>query len=161
DAEKKLAELVKTMSSGDEQRPYVQAYLAEAKIQQNKTEGVAKELEGIIKGTSDGRLRGLAYNLLGDLYRGTGKTEDALGAYLRVDALYNDDPDEHAKALYYLSELYRKRQKPDPARAEDCVERLREPRFASSPYQKMLPPKEDAEKDKEKEKEKEPKKDKD
>jgi hypothetical protein len=147
-AEKRLTKLADKLSEGDAQKPFVQAYLAEAKIGQNKFDGVAKDLDGVIKGTNDGRLRGVAYNLLGDLHRKSGKMEDAFWAYLRVDALYNDDAEEQAKALYYLSTLFDKVKK-DPARGEECVRRLRENRFNGTAYQKLLPPLKEDEKDKE------------
>ena len=150
DAESRLSKLLEEMSDDEAQKPLVRAYLAEAKINQNKLSGVEKDLDGMIKGTSDGRLRGVAYNLLGDLYAKAGKTEDAFWAYLRVDALYNDDPDEQAKALYHLSELFTKIKKSDRARAEDCARRLRDKRFAGSPYQKrLIAEKGDQDKDKE------------
>ena len=157
-AEKRLAKLAEGLSEGDAQKPFVQAYLAEAKIGQNKLEGVAKDLDNVIKGTSDGRLRGVAFNLLGDLHGKAGKLDDAFWAYLRVDALYNDDPEEQAKALYHLSALFDKVKK-DPARGEECIKRLRDKRFAGTAYQKLLPPDKDAEK--ETKKDKDDKKDKD
>src|SRR5262249_37648600 len=94
DAEKRLTKLDQSLPKGDPQRPFVQVYLAEAKVAQNKASGLEKELEEVIKSSEDPRLRGLAYNMLGDLYRTTGRLEDAFWAYMRVEAQYHEDPEQ-------------------------------------------------------------------
>ncbi|MGD9711961.1 MAG: hypothetical protein AB7V46_07855, partial [Thermomicrobiales bacterium] len=139
EAQTKLEALAKTMSGSDLQKPFVEAFLAEAQIKQNKTAGVAKKLNEAIKGSSDPRLRGVAYNLLGDMSLKSGKLEDAFWAYLRVDTLYNEDVEQQAKALYNLSTLFDK-VKNNPARGRECIQRLRDARFAGTQYQKLLPP---------------------
>ena len=48
-----------------------------------------------------------AYNALGTCYLKANKPQDALLAFLHVDLLFNQDPNEHAEALYYLSDLWR------------------------------------------------------
>jgi tetratricopeptide (TPR) repeat protein len=142
DAQTRLEKLAGTLSDGDLQKPFVLAYVAESKIGQNKFDGVQKELDAVIKGSSDGKLRGVAYNLLGDLHRKSGRLDDAFWAYLRVDALYHDDIDEQAKALYHLADLFDKVKK-DPARGKDCLRRLRDKRFVGTAFQKKLPPEKD------------------
>jgi hypothetical protein len=137
DAEKRLEKLDASMSAGDAQRPFVKAYLAESRIGQNKLAGVEKQLTEVIRGNNDPRVRGTAYNLLGDYYRKTGKQASAFWSYLRVDAMYNEDPEEHAKALYYLSSLFDKEKK-DPIRGKECSDRLKGKRFAGTVYQKLL-----------------------
>jgi hypothetical protein len=136
DAEKKLEKLAASMSAGDAQRPFVQLFLLESQIGQDKKEGVEKQLIEVIRGNSDIRLRGTAYNLLGDFYRKNGRALDAFWSYLRVDAMYNEDPEEQAKALYYLSLLFDKEKK-DPIRGKECATRLEDKRFAGTTYQKM------------------------
>ena len=83
----------------------------------------------------------MAYNALGDLYREQKQTEDAFWAYLRVDVMYNGDANEHAKALYYLSELFKEKKfgdrVGDPERAKNYRDRLMDKRFADTEYQKM------------------------
>jgi hypothetical protein len=65
--------------------------------------------------------------------------------HLRVDAPYNEDPEEQAKALYYLRELFDS-QKRDPIRAKECARRLQaDKRLAGTVYQRLA-----AGKDKEK-----------
>jgi tetratricopeptide (TPR) repeat protein len=138
DAQKKLAGLARTMSKDDVQRPFILAYLAEAQIAQNNLETARKQLEEAIGATTDPRLRGLAYNLLGDFHRKKNQLEDAFWAYLRVDALYNEDPEEQAKALHQLGTLFDQVKK-DPIRARECLRKLRDKRFAGTAAQKLLP----------------------
>jgi predicted negative regulator of RcsB-dependent stress response len=163
EAETQLSGVLEKMSDDNPQKPLVRAYLAKAKISLGNLTGVEKELTGLINGTSDARLRGAAYNLLGDLHYKAGKNEDAFWAYLRVDALYNEDPEEQAKALYYLSDLFTKIKKADPGRADDCARRLRDKRFAGTEYQaRLIAEKGDTEKEKKEEKkDKDAKKDRD
>lgn len=142
DAETRLAKLATKMSAGDAFKPFVDAYLVEARIGQDKLDGAKKQLDAVIKGTSDPKLRSVAYNLLGDLHRKSGRLDDAFWAYLRVDAMFPEEIEEQAKALYYLGELF-DRVKKDPARAKECHRRLREPRFAGTTFQKLLSPEKD------------------
>lgn len=53
-------------------------------------------------------LFGRAYNALGVCYLKSGKTKEALLAFLHTDVLFYRDPDTHAEALYYLSDLWGK-----------------------------------------------------
>jgi predicted negative regulator of RcsB-dependent stress response len=160
DAQTRLEKLDGSMSADDAQKPFVLAFLAESKIGQNKLDGVEKQLKTVIASSSDGRLRGVAWALLGDYYRVKDQQAEAFWAYLRVDARYNDDPEAQAKALYYLAKLFDEYKK-DPLRGKDCIRRLRDKRFAGTAYQKMLPPEEKTETEKEPKKGKKPVKKKD
>jgi tetratricopeptide (TPR) repeat protein len=145
DAEKRLKGLGASLAKDDPQRGFIQAYLAASHIGQNNLEGAGKQLTEAIRASRDGRLKGLAYNLLGDYSRKKGQPEEAFWQYLRVDALYNEDPEEQAKALYYLRELFDS-QKRDPIRAKECARRLQaDKRLAGTVYQRLA-----AGKDKEK-----------
>jgi predicted negative regulator of RcsB-dependent stress response len=137
DAETRLEKLSKDLSDADAVRPFVLAYLAEARIGQNKLDGLEKQLKDLIAANNDSRLRGVLYNRLGDYYRKKAKPADAFWSYLRVDAMYNEDPEEQAKALYYLSSLFDKEKK-DPIRGKECIERLKSKRFDGTVYQKMV-----------------------
>jgi tetratricopeptide (TPR) repeat protein len=136
DAEKRLAALGKTMSNEDVQKPFVTSYLAESQMGQGNLKQVEAKLKEAIRTSGDTRLRALANNLLGDYYRRKNQPEDALWSYLRVDALYNDDIEEHAKALYHLRTLFDK-VKNDRARAKECETRLQTKHFAGTLAQKM------------------------
>jgi hypothetical protein len=145
-ARKRLEKLAGSMSEGDPQKPFVDVYLVESKIGQDQLDGVDKALEKVIKSSSDARLRGTAYNLLGDYYRKKGQKDNAFWAYLRVDALYNEGPEAQAKALWYLSSLFDEVKK-DPVRGKDCLRRLRDKRFEGTAFQKLAPKEAPAESD--------------
>ena len=72
-----------------------------------------------------------AYNALGTCYLKANKPQDALLAFLHVDLLFNQDPDAHAEALFYLSDLWRSVNKPERAiRARSLLES----RYSGSPW---------------------------
>lgn len=54
-----------------------------------------------------------AYVKKGDCYRALGESKEALIAYLHVDVLFPSEPALHAEALYHLSNLWGKVQKPE------------------------------------------------
>lgn len=57
---------------------------------------------------NDATLFGRAYNALGVCYLKSGKTKEALLAFLHTDVLFYRDSEAHAEALYYLSDLWGK-----------------------------------------------------
>jgi len=84
-------------------------------------EGKQKEaisiLNEIIKTTSSQQspLLAEAYLRMGDCYRELGEPKEALIAYLHIDVLFPTEPAVHAEALYHLSTLWGKVQKPERA----------------------------------------------
>ncbi len=72
-----------------------------------------------------------AYNALGTCYVKAGQPQDALLAFLHVDLLFNQTPEEHAEALYYLSDLWRTLNKAERAiQARSVLEN----RYSGSPW---------------------------
>jgi tetratricopeptide (TPR) repeat protein len=64
-----------------------------------------------------------ACNVLGNAYRQTNKSKEALLAFLQVDLLYPDQSDAHAEALANLVELWEQARRPDRAeRAKKTLE---------------------------------------
>ena len=61
---------------------------------------------------------------LGDFYRKKNLNEDAFWEYLRVDTLYSQNRNEHAKALYYLSKLFVDVKK-DKVKSQEYLEKLK------------------------------------
>ena len=72
-----------------------------------------------------------AYNALGVCYLKAGKTQDALLAFLHVDLLFNQDPNAHAEALYYLISLWRDVNKSERSIQADS---LLKSRYSGSPW---------------------------
>lgn len=95
---------------------------AELQLVAKKYDEATKLLRQVTKDTNDKELKALAYNALGVcLY----EQEDYKGArweFLWVDVVYNQDKDEHAKALYYLWKVFEKLG--DAEKAQECREQL-------------------------------------
>jgi hypothetical protein len=138
EAEQKLKQAESTLPSGNPQRALVEVYLIQSRIaQKGKLDGIDKKLEQIICTGKDGSVRGLAHNALGDYYRSKGDNAQAFWEYCKVDMLYNQDKEEHAKALYYLSQLFNKPPRNNRDRAEEFLARLKSPQFDGTLYQRL------------------------
>ncbi len=134
EAEVKLNGLLAATPANDPQRGLLRVYLAESKLAQNKVAGVEEDLKAALATSGDNaRIKATAHNMLGDYYRAKKQDEEALWEYLKVDALYNQDRDEHAKALYYLSRLFQSVQG-NRFRSQQCLERLQDKSFVGSDY---------------------------
>ncbi len=80
-------------------------------------EEAIKICEAIIKDnpSTDMELFGRVYNALGTAYVKANKPQDAALAFLHVDTLFFGDPNQHAQALYYLSDLWNQLNQADRA----------------------------------------------
>jgi predicted negative regulator of RcsB-dependent stress response len=143
DAERRLQDIERSSTQNDPQHAFVQVYLAQSRIAQGNTAGAAEQLKKAIEASSDSDLRAVAHNALGDYYRQQKKLDAAFWEYLKVDALYNQDREEYARALYNLAELHDKVNN-DPIRAEECRTRLQSSEFAGTYYQRLLAEKKSA-----------------
>ncbi|HZV07094.1 MAG TPA: hypothetical protein VE999_18575 [Gemmataceae bacterium] len=138
EAEEKLKQVQAAMPPDDPQRAFVEVYLIQSRIaQKGNLDGVQPALEQILHGGNDGSLRALVHNALGDYHRAKGDDAQAFWEYCKVDMLYNQDKEEHAKALYYLSQLFDKPPRNDPSRAEEVLKRLKSPQFDGTLYQRL------------------------
>jgi tetratricopeptide (TPR) repeat protein len=124
DAEKILDGLRSNLGPNDPQRGVALVYLAQTQIALNKLSDVDATLKAALAATSEPSVKGLAHNALGDYYRKKNQHEDAFWEYLRVDALYSQDRNEHAKALYYLSKLFVDVKK-DKVKAQEYLDKLK------------------------------------
>ncbi len=88
-----------------------------------KTDEAIKSLRALVSESdaTDSQLFAQIYNALGEAHRQAGQEEEAILAYLHTDLLFTSDPNQHAEALYYLSQLFLKT---DPQRAADAKARL-------------------------------------
>ena len=79
----------------------------------------------------DVELHARAYNTKGTALRKTGRTKEALLAFLHVDVLYFAVPEAHAEALANLAELWNELNRTERAmRARDLLES----QYANSPW---------------------------
>lgn len=137
DAETKLNQVASALSANDPQRAMVEVYLIQSRIaQKGKLDGIDTKLHEVLRTVKDGSLRAAAHNSLGDYYRAKGDLAQAFWEYCKVDMLYNQDKEEHAKALYYLSQLF-VNPRNDRVRAEEALERLKSPQFEGTLYQRQ------------------------
>jgi hypothetical protein len=121
-------EALATLPANDPQRAKLEVYQIGCDARDAKIDEVVKKLEGVIVKTEDPSLKALAYNTLGDCYVMKGNKQDAKFAYLWVDAVYNQDRAEHAKALERLANLFQDEALNDPDRAaffRDKAQRVR------------------------------------
>jgi tetratricopeptide (TPR) repeat protein len=136
EAEKKLKSLSETLAADDPQRTLVQVYLVETQIAQDKLDQVQPALNAILDSSSDPRVRATAHNYMGDFYRKKKQDDEAVWHYLKVDVLYSEDKDQHAKALYYLYKLFDSAQG-NKVRSQQCLERLTDKAFDGNEFYRM------------------------
>jgi hypothetical protein len=135
DAKTRLEKLAADASKGEALEPFIRGHLVESKMALGDVTTAEKDLLGLVRENADTRVRALGYNLLGDYYRVKGQNDDAFWAYLRVDAQFNEDPEEHAKALYYLAKLFDSAKK-NPIRGEECLTQLLDKRLDGTVFQR-------------------------
>ena len=84
-----------------------------------KVDDALKILEEVVAKAEHGdrQIHARAYNVIGACHRKKKETTEALLAYLKVDLLFNANPDAHAEALYNLSQLWIEDRHPERARA--------------------------------------------
>lgn len=116
--------------------------LAECKAVLGNQEEAIKEIEAIFaEAGEDPALRAAVHLGRGDCYRLNGQYREAMWDYLWVDVVYNQDREQHARALYFLQECFENLKESDPnaaARAKEARERLlNDPRLKDTRYQKL------------------------
>jgi tetratricopeptide (TPR) repeat protein len=135
-AETRLQELAKLIAKDGPDATRMQVYQVEIAIKKNQTGDAEKQLKAVLAGGVED-IKGHAANVLGDLYEAQNKREDALWQFLWVDVLYNQDSEEQARALFHLSKLFKEVRK-DDAMAQRMRDKLQDPRFAGTEYQRMV-----------------------
>jgi tetratricopeptide (TPR) repeat protein len=103
----KLAELEKTIPGDSPEGIRLQITRARCLAASNQLPQAVQILEGIIAKTLDKDLIAAAHNALGDCYRRASLPGQAKFEYLYVDVIYDQNRQEHAKAVYHLSNLFR------------------------------------------------------
>jgi len=136
-ARQKLQDLAKAVPADDPQAVRLQISLAQCQAAEGDLAQARKALEELIARPMSRELKAQAYNALGDCYYAKKKWKDALWNYLYVDVVYHQDREEHAKALYYLSKVFK--ELGDDKKASEYRDRLeKDKQFAGLEYQKLL-----------------------
>jgi hypothetical protein len=137
DAEKKLAGLHAALPKGSPQGARVQLALAECLGAAKKLPGAKKLVQEVIAATKkeDKSVKALAYNTLGFCYYLNEQWQEARWQFLWVDAVYHQDKVQHAKALYYLADIFARLGEKE--RGQEFLDTLRNDRqFAGLEYQR-------------------------
>jgi TolA-binding protein len=125
------AKLPKDSSAGQKARLFQAECLAAT-----KNVAAARALAAkVLAEAKDPAVRAVGYNVLGYCDLLADNLKEARWDFLWVDAVYNQDPAEHARALYYLHQVFARLN--DPERARECLETLlMDRRFAGLDYQR-------------------------
>jgi hypothetical protein len=129
-----LQELAGRFPKGSRQLLKAQMYQAECLAGLNKLAEAQEKLKAILsEAKNDKDLRAQAYNTLGHCHEVAKDYKGALWDYLRVDVVYYQNREEHARALYHLVDLFKKLK--DTSRSEECRAKLKGKEFAGTEYQ--------------------------
>jgi hypothetical protein len=135
EAQKGLEGLVNRLAKGSVSQLRARLALAECLGYAKDLTRARAEVKAVLDHTKDKALRALAYSTMGYCYWLNEQWQDARWEFLWVDTIYNQDPREHAKALYYLADLFGRLGEGD--RARECREQLlTDRRFNGLEYQR-------------------------
>lgn len=112
--------------------------LARCRMQQGKAAEASDVVRKILDKANPDDAAGLGrlFNVLGEAQRAAGdRDRDAIIAFLTVDLVYNQVPEDHAQALFNLVQLWEKNNFPE--RARDTRQTL-ETTYPDSPWTKKL-----------------------
>lgn len=110
------------MANNDAFTARVNLARADILIGQNQFDKATPILLMVVSKSNDKQVKGLAHNALGEGLFKAGKHNEALWEFLWVDAVFNQDREQHAKALYYLWKTFE--QLNNQERANDCRDML-------------------------------------
>ncbi len=132
-AQNKLEALEKRAAGNPKLASRVKMVKAEVLVGQNKLKEAVPLLQQVVKENNDKEVKAMAHNTLGEcLYKG-GQYSEAMWEFLWVDAVFNQDRQQHAKALYYLWLTFE--QLNNAERAQECREMLLSPQFTGTQWQ--------------------------
>lgn len=128
-----LERIISSAPEGSSQRRDAMLARAEAQVGLKDFEAAEQSALAVIEAADpeDAATLAPAYNTLGDTLRAAGQPRDALFAYLKTDILYSSEPDEHARSLAAIAQVWRLLDRND--RANEAIERLRQ-RYPQSPH---------------------------
>lgn len=106
EAEKKLDSLIKG-SKDPAQQFRLRIQLAECMSANKKFAKAKTDLTEIITKTNSNDMKAVALNTLGECCRNNGETREAMWNFLYVDVLYNQNKDEHQRAIKNLADVFK------------------------------------------------------
>jgi tetratricopeptide (TPR) repeat protein len=106
EAEKKLADLLKT-TKDEGQLLRLRISHAECLAASNKVPQAKTELQEVIAKTNNPDTKAAALNTLGECLKNNNEAREAMWNFLFVDVLYNQNKDEHYRAIKNLAEVFK------------------------------------------------------
>src|SRR5207247_7081494 len=91
-------------------------------------------LQDVVKTNTDKQIKAIAHNTLGECFFKAGKFQEAKWEFLWVDAVFNQDRSQNAKALYYLWKTFE--QLNDTERSVQCLQALEDRQFNGTEFQR-------------------------
>lgn len=137
DADKKIRDLMKGVTD-EAQNTRMRVTLAECMDLNKKTAEARKDLKEIINKSNNPDTRALAFNALGESCLRNNETREAMWNFLFVDVVYNQNKEEHDRALRNLVTVFKDLK--DDKRAQQYAEALKGnkevPKEADAPKEK-------------------------
>lgn len=136
-AQKTLDDLITKLPAGSDARAEARIIRAEVLAAGGKAAEAETAVREVISETNpeQSAIQSLAHNVLGDCLRASGKSKEALFAYLHTDILFDVDKEQHARALAAIAGLWRTLKQPE--RADEVTARLKQ-LYPNSPYTASL-----------------------
>lgn len=130
-----LQAMQKTLPKGSKFAARARVAEAECLVEEKKLDEAVKLVREVIKDSTDREVKAVGHNTLGYCYYKQGQPKEARWEFLWVDVEYNQDRNQHAKALYYLWRIFG--ELGEAERAQGCREALLSPQFAGLDYQRQ------------------------
>jgi len=132
-AQKKLDALEKKAAGNPKFASRIKMTKAEVLVGDKKIDEAMKLLHQVVKENNDKDTKALAHNTLGECLFKVNRYNEALWEFIWVDAVFNQDRNQHAKSLYYLWKTFE--QLNNAERAQDCRESLLGAPFSGTEWQ--------------------------
>jgi tetratricopeptide (TPR) repeat protein len=133
-AQKKLDALEKKAAGNMGFLSRIKMARAEVLVGEKKVDQALPILKQLLKESKDATIKAQAHNTLGESLFRANRYPEAVWEFLYVDAVYNQDKNERAKALYYLWKTFGFLNNEE--RSRECLQTLMsEPQFQGTEFQ--------------------------
>ncbi|MBI2808829.1 MAG: hypothetical protein HYX68_27925 [Planctomycetes bacterium] len=137
DAQTKLNALEKKAGTDKLFLSRVRMERASVLVSLKKIDAAIPILKQVVAENEDRTIKAIAHNTLGECLFKSEKYGEALWEFLWVDAVFNNEPAQQAKALYFLTKTFEKLGNGE--RAQECREMLLNgKRFTGTEYQRLM-----------------------